>query len=210
MMQAMSKPRTGWVRGGVCLTAVWVSTACGACGGGTKQADSPGMCPEGTVLRGSDCVPPDGDKDKAVAQDRAIESTGSAAVPSANADVEAASPPASPSSAPPSASPSGGVPYDKDSVEVELKRGARQVKANCGAATDDDGHASGPWGKTLASITLGRNGHVKQVSVPAPYDGKPAALCIAHSFDKIQFPPYAADADAVVSWNVELVKPKGR
>jgi hypothetical protein len=210
MMPAMSKPRTGWVRGGVCLTTLWVSIACGACGAATKQADSPGTCPEGTVLRGSDCVPPEGDKDKAVAQDRAVESTGPAPTASANADVEAASPPTSASSAVPSAAQSGGVPYDKDSVEVELKRGARQVKANCGAATDDDGHASGPWGKTQASITLGRNGHVKQVSVPAPYDGKPVGLCIAHSFDKIQFPPYAADADAVVSWNVELVKPKGR
>jgi DNA-binding NtrC family response regulator len=60
------------------------------------------------------------------------------------------------------------------------------------------------------SITLGRNGHIKQVSVPAPYDGKPVGLCIAHSFDKIQFPPYAGDTDAVESWNVELVKPKGR
>jgi len=187
MMPAMSKPRTGWVRGGVCLTTLWVSIACGACGAATKQADSPGTCPEGTVLRGSDCVPPEGDKDKAVAQDRAVESTGPAPTASANADVEAASPPTSASSAVPSAAQSGGVPYDKDSVEVELKRGARQVKANCG-----------------------RNGHVKQVSVPAPYDGKPVGLCIAHSFDKIQFPPYAADADAVVSWNVELVKPKGR
>lgn len=213
MMAAMSKPRTGWVRGGVCLTTVWASIAGGACGGATKQADSPGTCPEGTVLRGSDCVPPDGDKDKAVAQDRAVESTGPASAAPANADAVAASPPASTSSAsnaPPPASPSGGVPYDKDSVEVELKRGARQVKANCGAATDDDGHASGPWGKTQASITLGRNGHIKQVSVPAPYDGKPVGLCIAHSFDKIQFPPYAADTDAVVWWNVELVKPKGR
>jgi hypothetical protein len=209
MMPGMSKPRTRWVRGRFCLSTVWVSIVCGACGGATKQADSPGTCPEGTVLHGSDCVPPDGDKDKAVAQDRAAESTGPAPA-SANADVPVTSPAPSPSSSPPPASPSGVVPYDKDSVEVELKRGARQVKANCGAATDDDGHASGPWGKTQASITLGRNGHVKQVSVPAPYDGKPVALCIAHSFDKIQFPPYAADADAVVSWNVELVRPKGR
>jgi hypothetical protein len=210
MMPAMSNPRTGWVRGGVCLTTVWASIACGAlvaCGGATKQADSPGTCPEGTVLRGSDCVPPDGDKGKAVAQDRAVESTGPAPTAPANADVAAASPPASTSSA--SSAPSGVVPYDKDSVEVELKRGARQVKANCGAATDDDGHATGPWGKTQASITLGRNGHVKQVSVPAPYDGKPVGLCIAHSFDKIQFPPYAADCDAVAEWDVELVKPKG-
>lgn len=209
-MRPMSKPRTGWVRGGVCLTIVGISAVSGACGGGAKPADSPGTCPEGTVLHGSDCVPPEGDKDKAAAQNRAIESTGPAPTASANADVETPSAPPTPAPAPSPASPAGAVPYDKDSVEVELKRGARQVKANCGAATDDDGHATGPWGKTQATITLGRNGHVKQVSVPAPYDGKPVALCIAHSFDKIQFPPYAADTDATVAWNVELVKPKGR
>jgi hypothetical protein len=202
MMPAMSKPRTGWVRGHVCLSTVLVLAACG---GETKQADSPGTCPEGTVLRGSDCVPPEAEKDKAAAQDRAIESTPPPSPAPVSADTTTASAPA----ASPQAS-SGPVPYDKDSVEVELKRGSRQVKANCGAATDDDGHATGPWGKTKASITLGRNGHIKQVTVPAPYDGKPVGLCIAHSFDKIQFPPYAADTDAVVDWDVELVRPKGR
>jgi hypothetical protein len=203
MMPAMSKPRTGWVRGHVCLSTVLVLAACG---GETKQADSPGTCPEGTVLRGSDCVPPEAEKDKAAAQDRAIESTPPPSPAAFSADTTPASAPA------PAASPqvsSGPVPYDKDSVEVELKRGARQVKANCGAATDDDGHATGPWGKTKATITLGRNGHIKQVTVPAPYDGKPVGLCIAHSFDKIQFPPYAGDTDAVVDWDVELVRPKG-
>ena len=199
----MSKPRTGWVRGHVCLSTVLVLAACG---GETKQADSPGTCPEGTVLRGSDCVPPEAEKDKAAAQDRAIESTPPPSPAPVSADTTPTSAPA------PAASPqasSGPVPYDKDSVEVELKRGARQVKANCGAATDDDGHATGPWGKTKASITLGRNGHIKQVTVPAPFDGKPVGLCIAHSFDKIQFPPYAGDTDAVVDWDVELVRPKG-
>jgi|HubBroStandDraft_6_1064221.scaffolds.fasta_scaffold86374_3 hypothetical protein len=203
MMPAMSKPRTGWVRGHVCLSTVLVLAACG---GETKQADSPGTCPEGTVLRGSDCVPPEAEKDKAAAQDRAIESTPPPSPAPVSADTPTASAPG------PAASPqasSGPVPYDKDSVEVELKRGSRQVKANCGAATDDDGHATGPWGKTKASITLGRNGHIKQVTVPAPYDGKPVGLCIAHSFDKIQFPPYAGDTDAVVDWDVELVRPKG-
>ncbi len=200
----MSKARTGWVRAAVCLSTVLVLTACG---GETKQADSPGTCPEGTVLRGADCVPPEGDKDKAVVQDRATESTPRPApAPAVDAEPSSSSTPVSPASV----SSGEKVVYDKDSVEVELKRGSRQVKANCGAATDDDGHATGPWGKTKAIITLGRNGHVKQVTVPAPYDGKPVAFCIAHSFDKIQFPPYAADSDAVVDWDVELVRPKGR
>ena len=50
-------------------------------------------------------------------------------------------PASAPSSGPSDSSPAAKTPYDRDAVEAELKRGARQVKANCGAATDDDGHA---------------------------------------------------------------------
>jgi hypothetical protein len=198
MMAPMSEQRAGRVRGDVCCLAL---VAVAACGGAPKQADSPtGGCPEGTVLRGNDCVPPEGEKDRAAAQDRIMATSNSSKDKSDEGSA----------SAPAQASPSGKTPYDKDAVEVELKRGVRQVKANCGAATDDDGKATGPWGKTRASITLGRNGHVKQVALPAPYDGKPVAICVSHAFEKIQFPPYAGDIDAVVEWDVELVRPKGR
>ncbi len=82
------------------------------------------------------------------------------------------------------------------------------MKANCGSATDDSGAASGPWGKTSASVTLGRNGHVKEVSIPAPYDGQPDGVCAINAFKKIQFPPYASSSDVVVQWDIEFVKPK--
>jgi hypothetical protein len=116
--------------------------------------------------------------------------------------------PSSSDSAPSSASASGQTPYDKDAVEAQLKRGARSVKAACGAATDDEGQANGPWGKTTAKITLGRNGHVKGVTLPSPYEGTPVGVCVLHAFDKIQFPPYAGSSDVSVDWDVELVKPK--
>ncbi len=158
-----------------------------ACGGGAKQADAPtGSCPEGTVLHGSDCVPAD-----------------TASHPSDDSSA-AAAPPSDTSSAP--ATPN--TPYDKESVEVELRKAARQVKANCGSATDDSGASPGPWGKTAASVTLGRNGHVKAVAVPAPYDGQPDGNCAVNAFKKIQFPPYANPSDVVVDWDIELVKPK--
>jgi hypothetical protein len=193
-MATMIEPRTGWLRG-QCLFSMALSLV--ACGGGTKQASSPGTCPDGTVLHGSDCVPPEAEK--------------SAPEPAESAPTEPSAPaeatdPTKPTSG---STSSGPTPYDKDAVESELRRGARQVKANCGAATDDDGQATGPWGKTKATITLGRNGHVKQVTVPAPYAGKPVGVCIVHAFDKIWFPPYAAAADVDADWDVEIVKPKG-
>jgi hypothetical protein len=237
MMTTMIKLGAGWagLAAGACC-----ALALSSCGGQTKQAESAGTCPEGTVLRGSDCLPAEaapndkstGDKataDKATADKATADK---ATADKATADKATADKPAEENSTPPSVPPkvpaaeehaqdhvsaaptqsdsaaAGKTPYDKEAVDAQLKRGARQVKANCGAATDDEGKATGPWGKTKASITLGRNGHVKQVSVPAPYDGKPAGLCVLHSFEKIQFPPYPGESDVVVDWDVELVRPK--
>jgi hypothetical protein len=91
---------------------------------------------------------------------------------------------------------------------VQLKRAARQVKANCGSATDDEGKATGPWGRTKASVVLGRNGRVKQVSVPEPYDGKPVGICVVHAFEKLVFPPYAGSSDVSVDWDIDITAPK--
>jgi hypothetical protein len=163
--------------------------ACGvvlaACGGESKPAASAGNCPDGTVLRGSDCAP-EGSDDPAHAP---------AKKGSSDEAVEAA----------PAA---GSSTYDRDAVDAELKRAGRQVKSNCGSATDESGEANGPWGRLTVSVVLGRNGHVKGASVPPPYDGKPVGDCIAHAFEKIQFPPYAGSEDKTVQWDVILVAPK--
>jgi hypothetical protein len=90
---------------------------------------------------------------------------------------------------------------------VVLRRAARQVKANCGAATDENGNPSGPFGKVIVSIKMGHNGHSKGASVPAPFDGKPAGRCAAQAFNNLTFSPFAG-SDTVVDWEVEIVKPK--
>jgi len=100
----------------------------------------------------------------------------------------------------------GGHSYDRDAAEVVLKRAARQVKANCGAATDDSGAANGPWGKTNVSVKLGHNGHSKSATIGEPYDGKPTGRCATQAFVNLQYPPFAG-TDAVVDWEVEIVKP---
>ncbi len=167
------------------------------------------------MLRGSDCVPPE------AANEAPTEGAPSGDGPSPH-KAQAEQPPRStaaedkfddhPASAPPSGSadsaPAAKTPYDRDAVEAELKRGARQVKANCGAATDDEGQATGPWGRTKATIVLGRNGHVRQVTVPPPFDGKPVGVCVIHAFDKMWFPPYAYATDVSVDWDVDVAQPK--
>ncbi len=171
------------------------------CGGG--GAKSPSTCPDGTVLKGSDCVPDDSSSSSG--DDSSSGSSGSSGAGSSAGGSSGGGAGAG------GADSSGATtPYDKEAVEVQLKRAARQVKGHCGGATDDSGAATGPWGETKASVTLGRNGHVKQVTVPSPYDGKPVGLCVIHAFEKLIFPPYPGSADVTVDWDIELVQPKGK
>lgn len=96
--------------------------------------------------------------------------------------------------------------YDKEATEMVLKRAARQVKDNCGAAKDDNGKAVGPWGKATIQVQLGRNGHSKGTTVPSPYQGKPTGNCIEKAFTNLTFPPWSGQ-DAEVAWEVELIEP---
>lgn len=96
--------------------------------------------------------------------------------------------------------------YDKEATEVVLKRAARQVKENCGAAKDDNGKATGPWGKANLQIQLGHNGRSKGITVPSPYQGKVTGNCIEKAFANLTYPPWGGQ-DAQVDWEVELVQP---
>jgi hypothetical protein len=183
-----------------------------ACAGGAKQADSPGNCPEGTVLHGDDCLPAEAAGDDSAPKKKSAKDEDDLG-PSAPASAQGSDKPSGSvasgdSSASASAAADSKTGYDRYAVEVQLKRAARQVKANCGSATDDEGKATGPWGSTKASVVLGRNGRVKQVTVPSPYDGKPVGVCVVHAFEKLVFPPYAGSSDISVDWDIEIAAPK--
>ncbi len=207
MLAAMSKGRT-WL---AATAAVW-ALPLAACAGGAKQADSPGNCPEGTVLKGDDCLPSEaaGDDSARPKKHKTDDDEASSSPASAQSSSDDKAPASSGSSSDSSASAASGgkTPYDRDAVEVQLKRAARQIKSNCGSATDDEGKATGPWGSTKASVVLGRNGHVKQVTVPSPYDGKPVGICVVHAFEKLVFPPYAGSSDVSLDWDIEIAAPK--
>ncbi|HEY8041463.1 MAG TPA: hypothetical protein VIF15_16770 [Polyangiaceae bacterium] len=178
-----------------------------ACGGGAKQADSPGTCPEGTVLKGEDCVPP-GSSDDSTSPPPKHDDDGDKPSSSGGSTSSGGGSGGGGSSGGDTPPATDKTPYDKDAVEMQLKRAARQVKANCGSATDEEGKATGPWGTTKASVVIGRNGHIKQVTVPSPYDGKPVGACVVHAFQRIQFPPYGGSTDVVIDWDIEIVQPK--
>jgi hypothetical protein len=176
-----------------------------ACGGSDKHADnasSAGDCPAGMVKQGGDCVAPEGESGPGKGAD--MSSHGAASTGGASTATTTTSTGGSATPPPPTER----TAYDKDAVEIVLKRAAAQVKAHCGAASDDTGKATGPWGATKASVRLGRNGHVRGVDVPAPYGDKPVGTCVVHAFQNLVFPPYAAPADVSVDWDIEITKPK--
>jgi len=189
-----------------------------ACGGSDKPAETAsgasGDCPQGMTKQGGDCVAPEeqsGPGKTASTESHGTSSSSSSSSSGSSSSGSGGSMGMSGSSGGHSggtAAPAGPkTPYDKDSVEIVLRRAANQVKANCGAATDDNGKASGPFGQTKVSVTLGRNGHVRDVTIPGPYDGKPVGSCAIKAFQNLIYPPYAAPMDSVVDWDVEIVKP---
>ncbi len=199
----------------------WSSFALAACGGG--GAKSPSTCPEGTVLKGSDCVPDDasgddtsgsstaaaskGGDDSSSSSGKGSDSASGDGAGGGGAGGGAGGGSAGGGSATAGGDSSGKVPYDKEALEVQLKRAARQVKGHCGGATDDTGKATGPFGQTKVSLVLGRNGRIKGVTVPSEYDGKPAGICIVHAFQKLTFPPYPGSSDATLDYDVEVTAP---
>ena len=98
------------------------------------------------------------------------------------------------------------TPYDKESVDVVLARGGRQVKDHCGGTKDADNKLTGPWGKTTVTVQLGHNGHSKGATLKPPFDGTPVGRCINNAFTNLIYPPFAGD-DTTVDYDVEVVKP---
>jgi hypothetical protein len=181
-----------------------------ACGGSPKQADDASSQPksedEGAPKWDSSSSTTTPSSSSGSSSTGSSDSTagGDTAASGASPNGSSAATGTSDTTAAPAAGPSSG-PHNE--AEISLKRAARQVKANCGAAKDADGKAPGPFGKTTVSIVLGRNGHSKNVTLDSSYDGKPAGNCILQAFKNLTYAPWAG-ADASTTWEVELVQPK--
>src|SRR5258708_4453375 len=137
---------------------VGVAVALAACGG--KGADSPGECPDGTVLKGSDCVPADsagdtsgGGGDSDAPKKKKHVKSGDEDTIGGNTEADL-----SPSSG---GGGGGGKSYDKDEIDLKMKRSAQQIKANCGPPTHEEGKATGPWPPPHRAPVLPPNGPSK-------------------------------------------------
>jgi hypothetical protein len=178
---------------------VGVALVIGACGGDKKKAKDP-----------TDEGPPPSSNDETPKWEGAsrVSDTGSSSGGSSGSGATSGSSGAAKSSGGPvqESGPRRTDVYDKEATDIPLKRAARQVKDNCGQAKDDNGKATGPWGKVTIQIMLGHNGHSKEVTIPAPYAEKAVGRCIEKAFTNLTFPPWAG-ADTQITQDVELVEP---
>lgn len=177
-----------------------------ACGGATKQADDASS--QSTAKTDDDTPKWDSSSSTAAASSSSAATDSSS---SSGADTAASGASPNGSSASTGTSDTTAAPASNagphGEAEIALKRAARQAKANCGAAKDSDGKATGPFGKTMVSIVLGRNGHSRTVTVDSSIEGKPAGNCVVQAFTNLTYAPWAG-ADSTTQWGVELVQPK--
>ena len=103
----------------------------------------------------------------------------------------------------------GKTPYDKDAVDVQLKRAARQIKAQLRRGDRRrTAQATGPWGTTKASVMLGRNGHVKQVTDPRPVRRQAGRRLRDRTRSRRSSSRRTPrPATSVLDWDIEIVKP---
>ena len=60
--------------------------------------------------------------------------------------------------------------------------------------------------RVSVTVILGRNGHSKNPTIGAPFDGKPPGKCAVQAFSNLTFPPWNGP-DTPLTVDVELTKP---
>src|SRR4051794_4770820 len=110
-MRAMNQRKMKFARAAHAVVPPLFALALSACGGGGKGADSPGNCPEGTMLKGSDCIP--------TASSGPVSDDATDPPVSHSSGSSGSSSSSSSAASDPSPAPAGGkTAYDKDAVEV--------------------------------------------------------------------------------------------
>ncbi|HEX7665215.1 MAG TPA: hypothetical protein VF407_11905 [Polyangiaceae bacterium] len=180
-----------------------IALAVAACGGSPKQADDASSQPK------QDDDTPKWDSSSTTTSSSSSSSGSSGSSDSSGSGSSTGSGDSTASSGSGAGDTGASTPKagPNNEAEIALKRAARQAKGNCGGAKDADGKATGPFGKSMVTVILGRNGHSKSATVDSSLDGKPAGKCVIQAFSNLTYAPWAG-ADQTIQWEVELTAPK--
>jgi hypothetical protein len=88
--------------------------------------------------------------------------------------------------------------FDKRQADLELKRAQRSAESCVGVVTEQ-----GPTGTAKFSLTFSNDGHVKEGTVSAPFDGTPVGKCALNAMKAVIVPPFDG-GDETVEWEIDL------
>jgi hypothetical protein len=92
--------------------------------------------------------------------------------------------------------------FDKKQTKLELQRATMSAESCPGVVYEQEGKEH-PRGEFKATITFQEDGTVKQITIPAPFDGKPVGDCVIQAYKHVIVPPYTG-GEQIVDWDVSL------
>jgi hypothetical protein len=92
--------------------------------------------------------------------------------------------------------------FDKKQTKMELQRATMSAESCPGVVYEQEGKEH-PRGDFKATITFQEDGTVKQITIPAPFDGKPVGDCVMQAYKHVIVPPYTG-GEQIVDWDVSL------
>jgi hypothetical protein len=92
--------------------------------------------------------------------------------------------------------------FDKKQTEMELKRATRSAESCPGVVAEQE-KKDHPRGDTRVSVTFQEDGTVRQISIPAPFDGTPVGDCVMRAYKSVIVPPYTG-GDQIIDWELSL------
>jgi len=88
--------------------------------------------------------------------------------------------------------------FDKKQTELELKRAQRSAESCVGVVTEQ-----GPTGTAKFTLTFSNDGHVKEGTISAPFDGTPVGKCALNAMKSVIVPPFDGTEESV-DWEIDL------
>ncbi len=88
--------------------------------------------------------------------------------------------------------------FDKRQSELELKRAQRSAESCPNAVTEE-----GPTGTAKFTLVFGNDGHVKEATISAPFDGTAVGKCALNAMKAVIVPRFEG-SDETVDWEVNI------
>ncbi len=88
--------------------------------------------------------------------------------------------------------------FDKKQTILELKRAARSGETCAGAVSEP-----GPTGKAMVTMTFANDGHVKDISIGAPFPETSTGKCVLNAMKAVIVPAYVGPEETM-EWEVDV------